>query len=359
MQSIGWIIFRNQRAKTVIKVKPTPIISQIKTNQKPPAKSAIKSSVWDFLDNESEGEDVDENFDDIKSLLFDRDGKLESSLSTITTTKSIEPTIVKPSNATTSDISNYPFQEINCFGIIEIEDPYIFHNENSDDNEDIINDDHIDKLLKSYMIEEEDVAIVDILNQNKLLPKSQNLQKSNTKLKNSNSEVLKESNTNNNNNNNNNNNEEFNLEMKLSRKDKRSETELLFQTIVSYESKQILRYIYNGNPLFCTLISSVPMNTPCCENCGLSRVYEMQLMPALISLINQNSKNNQTIDKCVNNETSSVSELSICNQFNEFLKILDDGIDFGVVLIYCCPNSCVSNNQREYAFVQPPADIGI
>jgi hypothetical protein len=47
-------------------------------------------------------------------------------------------------------------------------------------------------------------------------------------------------------------------------------------------------------------------------------------------------------------------------QLNSFLQKLGDGIDFGVVAIYSCPDSCQSSSlATEFALVQPPSDIGL
>ncbi|XP_072926568.1 programmed cell death protein 2-like isoform X1 [Hemitrygon akajei] len=94
--------------------------------------------------------------------------------------------------------------------------------------------------------------------------------------------------------------------------------------------EQILRYSWNGQPL---LISPHPVGKdwyiPTCENCGGRRVFEFQLMPALVSLLRS------TDDKEVS-------------------------VEFGTVLVFTCETSCWSSgNQRpmeECAVVQGDPD---
>ncbi|XP_072136094.1 LOW QUALITY PROTEIN: programmed cell death protein 2-like [Mobula birostris] len=94
--------------------------------------------------------------------------------------------------------------------------------------------------------------------------------------------------------------------------------------------EQILRYSWSGQPL---LISPLPVgkdwDIPTCENCGGRRVFEFQLMPALVSLLRSTD----------NKEVS---------------------VEFGTVLVFTCERSCWSpGNQRpmeEYAVVQGDPD---
>jgi len=130
----------------------------------------------------------------------------------------------------------------------------------------------------------------------------------------------------------------------------------------------------------------------------------MQLMPALLSLLppvarantpqvvedakNLCSKDTEDIEACMHMVSGSVEtgistavqhgdddadadpnddedglEAAVSNkptqsQLDTFLAKLGDGVDFGVVAIFSCPNSCSASNE-EFALVQPPSDIGI
>lgn len=79
--------------------------------------------------------------------------------------------------------------------------------------------------------------------------------------------------------------------------------------------QQILRYCRGGEPLF---ISEPPAHlaaavTPC-SSCGGPRTLELQLMPALVSLLQR------TDDGCGGEQ--------------------DAGLEFGTVLVYTCTKSC-------------------
>ncbi|XP_067854295.1 programmed cell death protein 2-like isoform X2 [Heptranchias perlo] len=94
--------------------------------------------------------------------------------------------------------------------------------------------------------------------------------------------------------------------------------------------QQILRYSWSGLPLF---LSSPAVGfqsaVPACRICGSRRVFEFQLMPALINLL----------------KSASSEEVSV---------------EFGTVLIYTCERSCWEpSNQtprEERAFVQGDPD---
>ncbi|XP_013872272.1 programmed cell death protein 2-like [Austrofundulus limnaeus] len=104
-----------------------------------------------------------------------------------------------------------------------------------------------------------------------------------------------------------------------------------FMKTISVCPQQILRYHRGGKSLF---VSEPPSNmgqlVPACVSCGGPRTFELQLMPALVSLL-------QT------KEGSSETEL-----------------EFGTVLVYTCTNSCWSSGSdsavEEFCFVQADPD---
>ncbi|XP_038662137.1 programmed cell death protein 2-like [Scyliorhinus canicula] len=103
-----------------------------------------------------------------------------------------------------------------------------------------------------------------------------------------------------------------------------------FMKRISSCPEQILRYCWNGSPL---LISSPTMAfesaMPVCETCASPRVFEFQLMPALVNML----------------KSAATEEASV---------------EFGTVLIYTCERSCwrPSNQSplEERAFVQGDPD---
>lgn len=82
-----------------------------------------------------------------------------------------------------------------------------------------------------------------------------------------------------------------------------------FMKKISLFPQQILRYRRGGRPLF---ISEPPCNVAqtvsACGACGASRTFELQLMPALVSLLHARDGGSQ--------------------------------VEFGTVLVYTCTNSC-------------------
>ncbi|NXP78339.1 PDD2L protein, partial [Ramphastos sulfuratus] len=101
-----------------------------------------------------------------------------------------------------------------------------------------------------------------------------------------------------------------------------------FMKRVSVCPEQILRYSRGGQPLFITCPpANIDRAIPACSNCGGSRVFEFQLMPALVSML------------------QSDSGLSV---------------EFGTVLVYTCERSCWPTNHQtpleEFIFVQEDPD---
>ncbi|XP_067292437.1 programmed cell death protein 2-like [Pseudorasbora parva] len=104
-----------------------------------------------------------------------------------------------------------------------------------------------------------------------------------------------------------------------------------FMKKISLCPEQVLRYSWAGSPLF---IIKPPSNViemvPFCGHCGSPRVFEFQLMPALVSLLGSAVTNS------------------------------DISLEFGTVLVYTCRNSCWKSGStvpvEEFIFVQPDPD---
>lgn len=202
---------------------------------------------------------------------------------------------------------------------------------------------------------------------------------------------------------------------KLTRNTMRSKTELYFQRRTAGEPRQVLRYAYGGDPLWCT--HPPPHDSahvdPC--RCGADRCFELQLMPALLAqqMTAAASSSSSTADSlgvitengCLlvreqnvspaaqeppracgedaGGETASAGSLIEAgfplagadvddggeedevitryaqpsdSQIADLLKRLGDELDFGVLTVWCCPESCATGVE-EIAVVQHPADI--
>ncbi|NXG51957.1 PDD2L protein, partial [Psilopogon haemacephalus] len=108
----------------------------------------------------------------------------------------------------------------------------------------------------------------------------------------------------------------------------RDQTFHKFMKRVSVCPEQILRYSRGGQPLFITCPpANIDKGIPACSNCGGSRVFEFQLMPALVSMLQSDS---------------------------------DLSVEFGTVLVYTCERSCWPTNHQtpleEFIFVQEDPD---
>uniref|UniRef100_A0A8C1SXS8 Programmed cell death 2-like n=1 Tax=Cyprinus carpio TaxID=7962 RepID=A0A8C1SXS8_CYPCA len=104
-----------------------------------------------------------------------------------------------------------------------------------------------------------------------------------------------------------------------------------FMKKISLCPEQVLRYSWAGSPLFITEpLSGVSPMVPCCAHCGSPRVFEFQLMPALVSLLSSADTNS------------------------------DVSLEFGTVLVYTCRNSCWKSGStapvEEFLVVQPDPD---
>ncbi|KAF4095309.1 programmed cell death protein 2-like [Onychostoma macrolepis] len=104
-----------------------------------------------------------------------------------------------------------------------------------------------------------------------------------------------------------------------------------FMKKISLCPEQVLRYSWAGSPLFIAEPpSSVSQTVPCCAHCSSPRVFELQLMPALVSLLSSADTNS------------------------------DISLEFGTVLVYTCRNSCWKSGStfpvEEFLVVQPDPD---
>ncbi|XP_060109870.1 programmed cell death protein 2-like [Heteronotia binoei] len=110
--------------------------------------------------------------------------------------------------------------------------------------------------------------------------------------------------------------------------EKRDEVFHKFMKRIVSCQEQILRYSWGGQPLLLTCPSSdLTTAVPPCHNCQSKRIFEFQLMPALVSML----KNDE-----------------------------DLSVEFGTVLIYTCEKSCWPVNHpvplEECIFVQEDPD---
>ncbi|NXC44806.1 PDD2L protein, partial [Penelope pileata] len=101
-----------------------------------------------------------------------------------------------------------------------------------------------------------------------------------------------------------------------------------FMKRISVCQEQILRYSRGGQPLFITCPpANIDKGIPACGNCGSKRIFEFQLMPALVSMLQGDA---------------------------------DLSVEFGTVVVYTCERSCWPANHQtpleEFIFVQEDPD---
>ncbi|XP_042639216.1 programmed cell death protein 2-like [Orycteropus afer afer] len=101
-----------------------------------------------------------------------------------------------------------------------------------------------------------------------------------------------------------------------------------FMKRIAVCQEQILRYSWNGEPLFLSCPTPEVIEIPACSHCGGQRIFEFQLMPALISMLRSAN--------------------------------LDLSVEFGTVLIYTCEKSCWPQNHQtpmeEFCITQEDPD---
>lgn len=333
LSSKGWIILRNQT------------ISIPENTSKKVDKKA--STVWSFDEDVDEAEDLE----DIRKLIDARDANIasssSSSLSILKKGGITSPVVQRPVSSTLSSILPY-------FPVEDLEDPR--GQEEYEDSS--AGDAHVDQLLSRYLETEEDGRIVDLIrSQPPPAPVTQPRARVIIEQREEEGEDR----------------DDASLDDQIGRQDPRSQTESLFQEIVSFEPRQVVRYIYEGSPLWCTLpVPSRAQTIPACELCGSPRVFEFQLMPALLTFLSSNRPHSadpstgviiaeETEDFDENEERDDVDRPArpTASQLSRFIQALDDGFDFGVVAVYSCSSSCSSPHLcHEYVVVQGPADIG-
>ncbi|KAJ3103755.1 programmed cell death protein [Phlyctochytrium planicorne] len=136
-----------------------------------------------------------------------------------------------------------------------------------------------------------------------------------------------------------------------------------FQKAVKKSPEQCLRYSLNGKPVFYStdhvhhsLTTSGP---PPCANCGGHRVFELQLMPAILSILpseqfaarTKREEDKQRVaaaaaDSAISPQNAEEGpQRPATSQLTQqdlamFLSEMSLGMDFGTVLIYTCERDC-------------------
>ena len=92
-----------------------------------------------------------------------------------------------------------------------------------------------------------------------------------------------------------------------------------FKEVIGHSPSQVLRYRRKGAPLWISSEARLSAkDVPHCDNCGARRVFEFQLMPQLLLSLNLDPEGGE------------------------------DGIDWGILAVYTCEDSCSSSDDKEY-----------
>lgn len=107
-----------------------------------------------------------------------------------------------------------------------------------------------------------------------------------------------------------------------------------FSKVVSYAADQVVRYDWDGTPLWATRKGQC-LDTGKCDLCGADRVFEMQVMPQLAYFLE---------------ERDDSEELSI----EQIAKRLRDDAEWGTIFVFSCSRSCEVGEDyvREFAWMQ-------
>jgi hypothetical protein len=168
---------------------------------------------------------------------------------------------------------------------------------------------------------------------------------------------------------------------------KRNRLEEYFMKRIKSQPRQVLRYAFQGQPLW--ISSPPPVNQiptiPVCGICGSAKTFECQLMPALLSLVQSTTSHGSKLapsskpSNTIGSETAATSlytqdgDANLADDNHDkapdtiavdketlLQEKLGDSLDYGVVAVWSCPNSCVSSQSRlcqESVIVQPPPDF--
>ena len=85
---------------------------------------------------------------------------------------------------------------------------------------------------------------------------------------------------------------------------------------------------------------------PSCNSCGAKRVFELQLMPALVSLLKIDDKRQKATslndNKVMDNSfTPNIGLVAQCEDSN---RLSSEVIEFGTVFVYTCSQGCWSED---------------
>lgn len=395
----AWIALRNQATATEQDtISASPLKAELVA---PVAKSASVSpvkgastSVWSF-DADTNAEDGEDNIDNLLSMLEVRDNALLApKLDAAVKTPNAKSVSAVEKNLASIDESRLlrTSKQLPCYEIEDFDEGWDTSLENTEDDDVMSNVDqgHITRLIETYLRDEEDREYAAQLQQQ--LSTANSRRDVVDEKHNDDDSSLHSDDEIDGNEDDDDDDVEVDKEKKpqkgklaasaatsagrkpvASSQSSRSmqQAERYFQRRVSRHPSQILRYASTGMPLWSSaeppLVPSrgttparpsssssssgfpprIPI--PACPHCGRDRVFEFQLMPGMLALW----------PSCAQLPMHRLPASNARNS-NSQLNSSSMELDFGVIAVYTCPESCSLPEGQvpfEYLLVQPSADM--
>ncbi|KAI8066762.1 programmed cell death protein 2 [Gongronella butleri] len=110
-----------------------------------------------------------------------------------------------------------------------------------------------------------------------------------------------------------------------------------FTERVAHEPSQCVRYEWAGTPLLFHDTNTI--KPPACPLCGQPRVFEMQLMPNVLSIL-------PAADAAASSSAPATPSTK-----QQQLDALNQGMDFGTILVYVCQGDCHPGDELDASHV--------
>lgn len=127
-----------------------------------------------------------------------------------------------------------------------------------------------------------------------------------------------------------------------------------FNKVVAYEPDQVVRYERGGRPLWASVKQQCDSElVPQCERCGEKRVFEMQLMPQIVYMLEREKRKQDANNGSETDNTASAQ--NAVNRINEVARRLRNDMDWATIVLFTCAKSCpveVGEYVKEFAWVQ-------
>lgn len=126
---------------------------------------------------------------------------------------------------------------------------------------------------------------------------------------------------------------------------------LKFQKELANSPQQILRYHWKGTAI--PMTAKQPFETlDCCKSCGAPRVFECQLMPALVYIIQTHLMHSPDTPNALpnNNRAEPSNGPALPNNGTTSTNNCPRpaAVEFGTAIVYSCPDSCWEHLQENF-----------